>query len=548
MIEMTEQILKISTGFIKGLKKTTVLSNKKYYSFQGVPYGEPPTGQNRFKDPLPCKPWEGVRDATKPGNICPQFHEFMKEIVGNEDCLFVNIYTPQIPKETYVAQMLLPVMVYIHGGGFTFGSGNDDIYGPDYIIEHDVVLVTLNYRVGVFGFLSLGNSDVPGNAGLKDQTLALKWVRDNIKYFSGDCNNVTLFGESAGSASVQYHTLSPLSSGLFHRAILQSGTALSPWAFVENAVPRAFILGELVGCKTDDVNQIATVLRQQSPETLVTHQGKVLNLEEKRKLTFPFVPCKEVIGTGSNFMTECPETMLKSGKFAEVSYVIGMNDKEGIIMLKENANLFSKLEKINNDPRAFVPHDLCSESDHFYNIVKNVKKFYFNDLPLTADKISDYIDLSTDLEFTIGIHKTLKYLSVKSNIPVYVYLFSFEGELGFLKSFIRMTISGLPKGVCHADDIGYLFHNSLISKELSVAITSPEIKVVDNFCTFWTNFAKYGDPNDKKFEVQWKPSNIQSPHYLDIGETLKLVSTTLMPNRTKFWENIYASVNLTNKL
>ncbi|XP_033219251.1 juvenile hormone esterase-like [Belonocnema kinseyi] len=120
-------------------------------------------------------------------------------------------------------------MVWIHGGGFVFGSGNADLYGPDFLVRKEIVLVTINYRIDVLGFLNLGLETAPGNQGLKDQVMALKWVKDNISNFGGDPNNVTIFGESAGSASVHYLTQSALAKGLFHKAIAQSGTALNPW-------------------------------------------------------------------------------------------------------------------------------------------------------------------------------------------------------------------------------------------------------------------------------------------------------------------------------
>lgn len=130
-------------------------------------------------------------------------------MTGSDDCLYLNIYTTELKPEVPRA-----VMVWIHGGAFYSGSGNDDIYGPDYIVEKNVVLVTINYRVGIIGFLNLDDEEAPGNQGLKDQVMALKWVKRNIEKFGGDPSNVTIFGESAGSASVHYLTLSPLAQGI----------------------------------------------------------------------------------------------------------------------------------------------------------------------------------------------------------------------------------------------------------------------------------------------------------------------------------------------
>lgn len=146
--------------------------------------------------------------------------------IGDEDCLYLNVFTPEKPQ----VGKQLPVMVWIHGGGFANGCGNQEWYGPDYLVPKGVILVSINYRLAAFGFLSFANTECPGNFGLKDQSLGLKWVQQNISAFGGDPNNVTIFGESAGSASVHYQVLSPLSRGLFQKAIAQSACSINPFA------------------------------------------------------------------------------------------------------------------------------------------------------------------------------------------------------------------------------------------------------------------------------------------------------------------------------
>ncbi|KAL3282159.1 hypothetical protein HHI36_005354 [Cryptolaemus montrouzieri] len=162
--------------------------------------------------PVPIEPWKDVLDATKPHAVCPQRDIYRRTdlIEGDEDCLYLNVYTPRLPSENLE---LLPVMVFFHGGGFLCGGGNSYWYGPDVLLDRDIVLVVTNYRLGALGFLSTGDSVSPGNYGLKDQSLALKWVKKNIEYFGGDPDSITLFGESAGGASANYHMLSPLSKG-----------------------------------------------------------------------------------------------------------------------------------------------------------------------------------------------------------------------------------------------------------------------------------------------------------------------------------------------
>lgn len=181
----------------------------------------------KFQDPLPPTPWKGIKDTSKEGGIAAQFDALKLKFIGGDDCLYLNVYTQSL-ETTY------PVMVWIHSGGFVSGSGNESYYGPDYLIDKNIVLVTINYRLGVLGkylifkkvwtklefipivgFLNLEDEVAPGNQGLKDQIMALKWVQKNIKNFGGDPKNVTIFGGSAGGSSVHYLTLSRLSQGDF---------------------------------------------------------------------------------------------------------------------------------------------------------------------------------------------------------------------------------------------------------------------------------------------------------------------------------------------
>nr|CAD7574329.1 unnamed protein product [Timema californicum] len=200
----------VKQGSLRG-RKVISQPGSTYYSFQGIPYARPPVGYRRFKRPEPPDSWSGIRNALVEGSACIHIDSIFKRIQGEEDCLYLNVYTPKLPGG-YTP--LKPVMVWIHGGGFHEGSGNTTIFGPDYLVHADVVLVTLNYRLGVLGFLCLNDTDVSGNNGLKDQVEALKWVQQNIAQFAGDPGNVTIFGESAGGACVHYHLLSPMSKGI----------------------------------------------------------------------------------------------------------------------------------------------------------------------------------------------------------------------------------------------------------------------------------------------------------------------------------------------
>lgn len=200
--------LNTTYGSLEG-KWMTSRSGREFRAFLGVPYAAPPLGNLRFAPPAPPQKWMGVRDATKEGNVCIQMY-----LNGSEDCLYLNVFTHNTVTQTNDTQTYFPVMVFIHGGGFYRGSSSLGTYGPEYLMDRDIVLVTIQYRLGVFGFLSTEDAVVPGNMGLKDQARALLWVKENIHTFWGDRYKVTIFGNSAGSSSVHFHMLSPVTCSL----------------------------------------------------------------------------------------------------------------------------------------------------------------------------------------------------------------------------------------------------------------------------------------------------------------------------------------------
>ncbi|KAJ8716856.1 hypothetical protein PYW07_003483 [Mythimna separata] len=265
-------LVQVEQGSLKGeiLQRST--GNGEYCSFKGIPYAAPPVGELRFKDPQPPLPWKGERDALSHGAICPQIDiakdQYKSE--ANEDCLFLNVYTPTVKPKTP-----LPVMFYLHGGFLIIGSGNSDKLGPDFLLDHDVVLVTINYRLGVLGFLSFDTEETPGNAGLKDQVAALKWVKKNIAKFGGDPDNVSIFGQSAGGASVTLHLISPMSKGLFKRAIAMSGVYFKDFNLPFEHVRRAFLLTQQLGLKTQDPKKAMQFLKSAPVEKLATHTDDI---------------------------------------------------------------------------------------------------------------------------------------------------------------------------------------------------------------------------------------------------------------------------------
>lgn len=274
-----------------------------------------------------------------------------KQITGSEDCLYLNVFTKNTqPSKPY------PVLLYIHGGAFRSGSSTLKIYSPDYLLMADIIVVTFNYRVGPLGFLSLNNPslNVPGNAGLKDQLMVLKFVKENIKNFGGDPNNITLIGHSAGGASVSWHCLSDASRNLFNRAVIMSGCTLNTWAII----PRrewAVRMARALGYDGDDSEEgdILKFLQHTDPVRMIEVEKVLIRPEETGKIAFAFGPHIEPYVTTSTFITKHPIDLVKMAWSNEIDILIGGTSDEGLMYLeiiRERPALLASLKLKNMVP------------------------------------------------------------------------------------------------------------------------------------------------------------------------------------------------------
>lgn len=248
-------VVQIRPGKISGLKGT-LPNGDTWYRYRGIPYAEPPVRSLRFKPPVPLETFGGqLLNCSSEGNVCLSNSYMPPDAIASEDCLFLNVSTPTGPNKSIIDN-LLPVMVWIHGGAFCTGSGDSTLYNPEYLVQEGVVVVTFNYRLGPLGFLCLPPVGIYGNMGLKDQLLVLKWVHDNIRAFGGDKNNVTIFGERSGGASVHFHSLNEESTKYFHKAICQSGVATSSRMLQKNPEVLARRLAQHIGCRGNTDQEI----------------------------------------------------------------------------------------------------------------------------------------------------------------------------------------------------------------------------------------------------------------------------------------------------
>ncbi|VVC34997.1 Hypothetical protein CINCED_3A002934 [Cinara cedri] len=424
----------IEQGTLEGLHYKTCVSKKPYVSFLGIPYAKPPIGDLRFKPPVKHPGWSGVLKAFSEGNACLQYDVlFTKKIVGSEDCLYLNIF---IPQDEVLSDEKKSVMVFIHGGAFNLGSASTDLYCPDYLLDENVIVVSMNYRLNVLGFLNFGIDECPGNMGLKDQLFALKWVKANISVFGGDPDNITIFGESAGSASVHCHLLSPLSKGSFQRAIMQSGCIFNPWAFHEKHKEVAFKMAKKLGCKKDDPKEIVQFLLSVPAHDLVEYsklKSKFEKDEDMEVLNYEFVPSVESDEVIENFFPAHPNVLIKS--IFPVPIITGLNNMEGLIGFGEervkDINDFKKTEEISK----------LLENKYNEEVINKIKNFYFNDNAHESEKnmLENICHMFSDIFFVKEFHRGFNQLLKQSVTPVYNYEFKFDGDINIFKKLLCFT-------------------------------------------------------------------------------------------------------------
>lgn len=429
-----------------------------------------------FQAPLPAPTWDGILNALNENTWCPQ-SSVGPIVLGEPNCLKLNIYSPaQYTK-------LLPVMVYIHGGCFFSGTGAPYLYGGDFFPEHDVILVGISYRLSVEGFLCLGIKEAPGNAGLKDVVAALKWIQENIKSFGGDPNKVTLFGESAGAVATSFMIISPAAKGLFHKAILQSGSSLAPWALQHDPIKAAMSLVNKLGYSANNPKDIYNIISKKTTKELI---NTITHYEEKFCVaeTDIFVPCVERHLEGIEpIITDYPANIILSDNYTKVPMIIGYTNHEGIYFVSADygTSLGNNTRAI--DPARVLQRDLQFPSENDKNCtVDKIRRHYFT--PSKEEMIMDMVNLYSDLHFKFPLVLESELYSRTSDQPIYYYHFKYSGLINMPKVISGF---GLSTGASHADELFYLFkpHSFPLPHRFL------ESEMIKRMLTMWTNFAKY---------------------------------------------------------
>lgn len=442
-----------------------------------------------FQAPQTPKTWDGVRAAMEHGQQCFQ-RDFMtgRRMVtsGSEDCLYLNIYTPKLnPNKP------LPVMFWIHGGAFISGCGNDENYGADFLVTQNVILVTINYRLEILGFLCLDTEEIPGNAGIKDQVAALRWVKENIACFGGDPDNITIFGNSAGAASVSFHLTSPMTKGLFKRAIAQSGFSTCALCNPHEARERAIAFAKKLGFTSEDDKEIAKFFKSQPVDYLVQVKVPITLAEIARDcdgLNMFGIVSEKKFGDNERYSIDDPYDALRNEIHNGVEVLTGYCADEGLLNLAL-VDIPKYLSQINSFREYLVPMRIavdCPLRDKM-EVGRMMKEYYCNGKPVGKDNMEQVVKFSSMNMFVYDLMQGLK-ICAKNNTKAFLYKLTCKSERNFRGSFTSLGKILGRDAVCHADCLGYIFHMSM----KTVDKNSESFKMIDNIVKLWTNFAKYG--------------------------------------------------------
>jgi para-nitrobenzyl esterase len=478
--------------------------------YKGIPFATPPVGDLRWQPPQPPAAWSGVRDCTEFGPVCPQA-PYPKESIyarepepQNEDCLFLNVWTPAPTPDAK-----LPVMVWIHGGALTRGSGSIGAYDGQQLARQGVVLVTLNYRLGPLGFLAhpaLSRESphkASGNYGLLDQVAALEWVQRNIAAFGGDPSRVTIFGESAGSWSVCSLVATPLAKGLFQRAIGQSGGGFKPMQFLSeerNGQPPAERTGERLakqlGC--DQAEDPLAAMRAKSADEIVAAASKDPERGRARMNVDGWVFPDEVL------------TIYEAGRQNPVSVMVGSNADEG-------TTLFA----------ALVPTSLKAFEALAKVRYKDLAGQFLELYPARGDSdVRDaFLHGSRDEWFSWEM-RTWARLMRKAGRPAYLYFFS----------HVPPVPNAAQYGAYHAAEILYVFDNLA---QASRPAEAADAALAEAMSGAWVRFATSGDPNGGQLP-QWPVYDAADERYLEFGDTVR-AGQHLLKAECDFFDTHYAA-------
>ncbi|NP_001108339.1 integument esterase 1 precursor [Bombyx mori] len=503
---------------------------KQFQAYRGIRYAEPPVGKLRFQPPKLIRQYKERVDASKEGPACPL--PVPPTYCVDEDCLRINVYTP-----SNNVSKPLPVIFYIHAGAFYSMTGRSDLAGPHYLLDRDLVLVTINYRLGSLGFISTGDSLAPGNNGMKDQVAALRWVQRNIRAFGGDPDLVTIAGCSAGSISVMLHMISPMSKGLFHRGISMSGSPFAREPLPTEQKNLAIRQAEILDCPTNSSKAIMDCLMAKDWREIGDSLPKFFESGPGGPVGM-WWPVVEVDAGQERFLSEQPLGVLRSGRAHTVPHIISQTKDEFFWKAPPVLQNETLLDELNNDWENIAPIYFSLPQENRTAAVRELRAQYLGDGPLRNDERSTRAlgRLYGDSIIGFGVHRMVKLMSRHSEYPVYYYVFSYIGN----NSYYVDPGTGKPAGAAHHDDTIYVLTQSY--QFPTIQTDSPDSHVVDEMTAIWYNFARHGDPNNcgdtPEIGVRWPEYDPAKQQYLDVGDRLT-VRKNYAEDRFQLWDELY---------
>ncbi|XP_059158605.1 pyrethroid hydrolase Ces2a-like [Physella acuta] len=545
LVDSATLIVDTPLGKIRGLE-VTANNSKTYWSFRGIPYAKPPLGKLRFAKPVALTYQDKIIDGTAPGKSCIQPPMILSKDVTSEDCLILNVYTKYVdlnnPKK---------VLVWIHGGAFLLGSSSID--AGTFVTDHDVIVVTLNYRLGLLGFFSTEDDASPGNYGLWDQAMALKWVKYNIGAFGGDPDDITISGESAGGESVSLLSLSPVTKGLFTKAYSQSGAATTSFAKYGNSRSVALEIAKSFHCSDGHEikgNTTSSKLIIDCLRTIPAGAFVQINLFEE------FRPKMKPRADGE-FLPRTPLSLLKDTFYLEKigfynrTYVVGLNNNEKTTVqpfhygtlqaIFENVTLNdSQKEKLWQDYQKKTYTTIISDGldletlpNHIFQTVVD----WYEDRNTIYTAIPEIV---TDLQFYIPTFQVLNAIARSKTTDAWLLYFNYYPH------YMR----GDSRGMVHVLDLTYWFDTpadelqKMLSSKTPTNFDARDKRVKARLAAIIASFVKFGNPSLALRDIiptGWPTYDLLDAQYLDFNEN-PTVQTHLMREQRELWEKTVASL------
>jgi para-nitrobenzyl esterase len=481
--------------------------------FLGIPYGAAPVAERRWRPPVPHSPWFQPLDATHFANHCPQPPSPFGIASITEDCLFLNVYTPDSGDH----RQLRPVMVWIHGGALVFGESDD--YDPTLLVQDGVIVVTINYRLGALGFLAHPafaaektdpdhdhdtDANSAGDYGLMDQQLALRWVRDNIVFFGGDPQNVTIFGESAGGLSVFSQLASPPAAHLFHKAIIESGAYQLSTQTLATAETAGTTFATAAGCSS----QTAACLRALPVITILTNEN----------------PAGYTPNIDSEFLPLSLNTALATGQFHHVRVIQGSNHDEWRLFTALDFDL--TIGPIGDNETAY--------ERALATLVGPAAQIVAAQYPLASFSSADLAFAAAGTDVVFACPALSADLSMSQFVPLSTYEFNDENAP---QDFLPPV--SFQYGAAHASELQYLFHLPVTVPHLP--LNAQQLQLSTAMQHYWTNFAKSGTPNSSRVPP-WQPFNPVDGNFQSLIPPSPMLETNFATaHHCAFWAALLAA-------